>query len=131
MTEELEVKAAVNLPFDPELEDHRPVVANITKTSILGVNGPKIKPTSARWLHSKVKQIRQTYIVKLKEEFRKHIILERLATLEEKADKNFSTHAKETLEKVDSHITALTTHAEKQCRMLYKKDHDFSPKVKH
>ena len=55
MTEDLEVTAASNLPFDPELGDHRPVVVNITKTSILGVSGPKIKPTAARRLNSKVK----------------------------------------------------------------------------
>ena len=113
VSEELEVTASVCLPFDPELRDHRPVVANITKTSTLGVSGPKIKPTAAMRLNSKIKQIRQNYIVKLEEEFRKHRILERLATLEEKADENFSKHAKETLEKLDSHITALMTHTEK------------------
>ena len=32
---------------------------------------------------------------------------------------------------MDSHITTLMTHTEKQCRMLYKNDCDFSPKVKH
>ena len=92
---------------------------------------PKIKTTAARWLNSKVKRIRENYIVKLEEEFLKHRILERLATLVEKADENFSKHAKETLEKLDTHITALMTHAEKQCRMLYKNDYGFSPKVKH
>ena len=55
VTEDLEVTAAANLPFDPELGDHHPVVVNITKTSILGVSGPKIKPTAARRLNSKIK----------------------------------------------------------------------------
>ena len=54
------------------------------KTSIVGVSGPKIKPTAARRLNSKIKQIRQYYIVKLEDEFRKHRILERLAMLEKK-----------------------------------------------
>ena len=49
----------------------------------------------------------------------------------EKADENFSKHTKERLENLDTHITALMTHAEKQCRMLYKNDYDFSPKVKY
>ena len=113
MTEELEVTAAANLPFNPELRDHRPVVVNITKISILGVSGSETKPTAARRLNSKVKQIRQHYIVKLEEEFRKHRILECLATLEEKADENLNKHAKDALENLDSHITALMTHAEK------------------
>ena len=63
MTEELEVTAAANLPFDPELGDHHPVVVNITKTSIHEVSGPKTKPT--RRLNFKIKQIRQNYIAKL------------------------------------------------------------------
>ena len=101
------------------------------KTSILGVSGPKIKQTAARRLNSKIKQIRQNYIVKLKEEFHTHRILERLSTLEEKADENISKHAEDALEKIDSHITTLMTHAEKQCRMMYKNDYNFSPKVKY
>ena len=107
------------------------MVVNITKTSTLCVGGPKIKPSTARRLNSKVKQIRQKYIVKLKEEFHKHRMLEHQATQEEKGDENFSKHAKEALEKLDSHITTLMTHAEKQCRILYKKDYNVSPKVKY
>ena len=48
VSEELEVTAAVYLPFDPELGDHRPVVVNITKASTLGISGPTIKPSAAR-----------------------------------------------------------------------------------
>ena len=77
------------------------------------MNGPKVKPSAARCLNSKAKQIQQKCIVSLEEEFRKHRILERLATLEERSDESFSKHAKEALEKLDSHITALVTHAEK------------------
>ena len=131
VTEELEVMVAAYIPFDPELGDHRPVVVNITKTSTLGVSGPKIKPSVSSRLNSKIKQIQQKYIVKLKKVFRKHRILERLATLEERADEKFSKHAKVALENLDSHITALVTNAEKQCRMLYKNHYDFSPNVKY
>ena len=65
-------------------------------------------------MNSKIKRIRQNYITKLEDEFSKHRILEKLATLEEKAHENFSAHAKETLEKLDLLITALMTHAEKK-----------------
>ena len=51
--------------------------------------------------------------------------------LEERAHENFSTHAKETLKKLDSLITALMTHTEKKYRMLYKNNYEFSPKGKH
>ena len=60
VTEDLEVTTAAHLQFNPELGDHRPVVVNITKTPILGVSGPKIKPTAARRLNSKVKRISTT-----------------------------------------------------------------------
>ena len=56
-SEVFEVTATAYLPFNPELGDHRPVVANITKTLLLGVSGPKIKPNAARHLNSKVKRI--------------------------------------------------------------------------
>ena len=59
MTEELEVSTVAYLPFDPELRDYQPVVVNISKKSLLGVNGPKIKPSATRQLNSKVKPIRQ------------------------------------------------------------------------
>ena len=99
VSEELEVTAAEYLPFDLELRDHRLLVVNITKTSTLGVSGPKIKSSTTRRLNSKIKQIRQTYIIKLEKDFHKHKILERLATLEEKTDESFSKHTQEALEK--------------------------------
>ena len=55
VTEDLEVMAAANMTFDPELGDHHPVVVNITKTSLLGVSGSKTKPTAAKRLNSKIK----------------------------------------------------------------------------
>ena len=53
-SEELEVTAPTQLPFNPELGDHLPVVVNITKTSLIGVSRPKIKPSAAKRLKSKV-----------------------------------------------------------------------------
>jgi hypothetical protein len=82
VSEELEVSTAAYLPFDPDLGDHQPVVVNISKKSLLGDHGPRIKPSAARRLNSKVKQIRQKYIDKLEEDFRKHRVLEWLEKLE-------------------------------------------------
>ena len=62
------VSMVAYLSFDPELGDHQPTVFNISKKLLLGVHGPRIKPSTARQLNSKVKQIRQKYIDKLKEE---------------------------------------------------------------
>ena len=57
VTEDLEVTATTNLPFDPELGEDHPVVVNTTKTPVLGVSGPRTKLTAARRLTSKVKRI--------------------------------------------------------------------------
>ena len=77
VSEEVKTSAAAYLPFDPELRDHRPVVANISKKLLLGPHGPRIKPPAARRLNSKVKRIRQKYIDRLEEQFKKHRILEK------------------------------------------------------
>ena len=48
VSEALEVTAAVYLPFDLEVGDQRPVVANITNASTVGASGPRIKPMAAK-----------------------------------------------------------------------------------
>ena len=116
VSEEIEISAAAYLPFDPELGDHRPVVVNISKRTLLGVDGPKIKPAAARRLNSKVKRIRQKYIDRLEEQFGKHKVLERLAKLETEAEKEeLSVEAKQALENLDRQITELMTCAESNC----------------
>ena len=131
VSEEIEIGAAAYLPFDPELGDHRPVVVNISKRSLLGVEGPKIKPAAGRRLNSKVKRIRQKYIDRLEEQFRKHKVLERLAKLEAEAEKEeLSADARRALELLDRQITELMTCAENKCRKKYKNDYDFSPEVR-
>ena len=86
------------MPFDPELGDHRPVLVNITKKVLLGTQGSRIKPPVVRRLNSKVKRIRQKYINRLEEQFRKHRILERLTKLEAQAEnKDLSAKAREAL----------------------------------
>jgi len=131
VSEEIETSAAAYLPFDPDLGDHRPVVVNISKRSLLGVEGPKIKPSAARRLNSKVKRIRQKYIDRLEEQFRKHKVLKRLAKLETEAEEEkLSEEARQALENLDRQITELMTCAESKCRKKYKNDYDFSPEVR-
>ena len=131
VSEEVETSAAAYLPFDPELGDHRPVVANISKRSLLGTQGPRIKPPAARRLNSKVKRIRQKYIDRLEELFKKHRVLEKLIELEAGAEKEeLSTEAREALENLDKLITELMANAESKCRKKYKADYDFSPEVR-
>ena len=81
-TPEIEVTSAAYLPFDPELGDHRPVIANISKRSLVGDNGPRVQRVTCRRLNSKVERIRQEYIDRLEEQMRNHNILDRLQRLE-------------------------------------------------
>ena len=126
MTEELEVSTLAYLPCDSELGDQRPMVVNISKQILISVNGPKMRLSTVRQLNSKVKKTTHTYIDKLKEGFCKHRVLEQLTMLEEGANKGSIKEVREALEILDSHITELMTCAEKQCRMLYKSDYEFS-----
>ena len=79
---EVEVTSAAYLPFDPELGDHRPVIANISKRSLVGDNGPRVQRVTCRRLNSKVERIRQEYIDRLEEQMRNHNVLDRLQRLE-------------------------------------------------
>ena len=54
ITSEIEVTNAAYLPFDPELGDHRPVIANMSKCSLVGDNGPRVQWVACRRLNSKV-----------------------------------------------------------------------------
>ena len=62
-THDLTLKKASYLPYDPpQLGDHRPVVAQFTKESVLGAKIPQIVPVKVRCLLSKVNCICQKYI---------------------------------------------------------------------
>ena len=113
VTEELEVSTVACLPFNPELRDHQPVVVNISKKSLLCVNGPKIKSNTARHLNFKVKRICKKHMYTLDEEFRNYRVLDRLATLKEGTDKGLSKEAREAPERADLHIMKYMTSAEK------------------
>ena len=82
MTKDIEVSSVAYLPYDPELGDHRPVVANISKKLLLGESGPRIKKVACRRLNSKVERIRQEYIERLEEKMKRQNVLTRIGTLE-------------------------------------------------
>ena len=57
ISNDLVCKGTSYLPFHADLGDHRPVCIDLTISSVLGTNLPKIVPTKARRLNSKVKCI--------------------------------------------------------------------------
>ena len=65
VTDDLEVAGAAHLPYDSELGDHRPVVADLTMRSVLGTEFHRILPQKARRLNSRVKPVCKKYIDKL------------------------------------------------------------------
>ena len=74
----MEVTGASYLPFDPDVSDHRLVMIDITMESVLGTTIPKIVPVKARQLNSKIKKVRDCYIMNLELLFCKHDILDKL-----------------------------------------------------
>ena len=84
-TPDLELKGASYLSFDADMGDHRPVMADFTEASLLGVNLPNIVPPDARRLNCKIERIRSKYIKDLEEKFERHNILERLKKLSKDA----------------------------------------------
>ena len=129
-TPEVEVTSAAYLPFDPELGDHRPVIANISKRSLVGDNGPRVQRVTCRRLNSKVERIRQEYIDRLEEQMRNHNVLDRLQRLEPEEEGELGELAKKALLRLDKVITELMMGAEKKCHKLYRGAYEFSPQVK-
>jgi hypothetical protein len=129
-TDDIEVTAAAYLPYDPELGDHRPVVADFTMRSILGTEFHRILPQKARRLNSRVKPIRQKYIDRLEEQFKRHKIYDRLLEIQKDASYPGSSEVCEALEAIDKLIIDLMRNAEKGCRKLRVGQYEFSPQVK-
>ena len=129
-TPDLELCSASYLPFDSDMGDHRPVLADFTQASVLGVRLPHVAHPAARRLNSKIERIRSKYIKDLEEKFRRYQILERLQKIAADAAFPASREAVEALEKIDKEMTKLMLRAEKGCRKLYAQHYDFSPQVK-
>ena len=94
----IEVTSAAYLSYNPELEDHRPAIANISKRLLVGDKGPRIQKAVCRWLNSKVERIRQEYIDRLEEQMRSHKVLDRLQRLQAEADGEFGEVSRKALD---------------------------------
>ena len=111
---EIDVTSAAYLPYDPELRDHRPVIANISKHSLVGDKGPRIQKAACRRLNFRVERIRQEYIDRLEEQMREHKVLNRLQRLQEEADGEFGETLRKTLNRLDQEITEMMLGTERK-----------------
>ena len=75
VTKEIEVLCASYLPYDAELGDHRPVIVNIAKRSLIGKDGHRVQNMACHRLHSKVECNRQEYIDRLEQQIQHHNFL--------------------------------------------------------
>ena len=105
-------------------------MAQFTQESVLGAKIPRIVPSKARHLTSKVKRICKKYIEDLEGMFKKYKVLERLKELEQTATFPVSQEAKQAMENLDQEMSKLMLQAEKGCRKLHASHYDFSPDVK-
>ena len=92
----------------------------------MGDKRPRIQKVACRRLNSKVKRIRQEYIVRLK----RHKVMDRLQRLQEEADGDFEETSRTALYRLDQEITEMMLGEERKCRKLYRGAYEFSPEVK-
>ena len=128
-TKDLELQGASYLPFDGSLGDHRPVLADFSQQSVLGINLPRIVMAKARRLNSKVPRIRDEYVKNLEEAFQKGSILERLQKVQQDASFPASAEVSEALERIDREMENMMLASEKSCRKMYACHYEFSPTV--
>ena len=99
-TSDLELRGASYLPFDADMGDHRPVLADFTQASVLGINLPRIEYLAARRLISKVDRTCGKYIKDLGALIKRSRILERLKDIAKKSSNELSREAEEALQKI-------------------------------
>ena len=80
--------------------DHRPVLADFTQASVLGINLPRIEYLAARRLISKVDRTCGKYIKDLGALIKRSRILERLKDIAKKSSNELSREAEEALQKI-------------------------------
>lgn len=129
-TLDLELMGPSNLLFDSDMSDHRLMMADFTKQSLLGVNLPNIVLPNGCRLNCKIERIRTKYIEDLEAKFERHNILERLKKISKEASFPISAETAKVLEKINLEVTKLMLSAEKKCRKLYIKHYEFSPPIK-
>ena len=117
------------LPFNGDIGDHRPIIADVTIQSILGTNLPKIILLAARRLNSKVECIRIPYIEKLDALFKEHNIYDRLQALAKKAAHPASEDSCTALEVFDNQMEEFMLSSEKECQKICVGHYEFSPAV--
>ena len=98
---EIDVISASYLPFNGSLGDHRPVMADLTMSLMLGKHLKNIAPVQARWLNSKVTRTREAYIKQLEALYQEHGIWDKLEGLAKSADFPVTEEAAQALENLD------------------------------
>ena len=124
------LQSASYLSFDPDLGNHRPVVADFSQDLVLGVNLPRIVSPKARKLNSKVDRIQEPYIKHTEISFRQDKVLERLREIDRTVTLPLLKEEKAVLEKIYKVMKGYMVRAEKKCRKLYSNHYEFSPTVK-
>ena len=98
VSKEIKVTSTAYLSYGPEPGDHHPVIASVSKRSLIGEHDPRVKKVMAYKLNYKISRIQQEYIDRLEALMKSHNILDRRRRLETEAEKEFGTKAKRALE---------------------------------
>ena len=115
-TDDIEVIAALYLPFDAHVGDHRPVIADFSMKSVLGTNTKRIIPYKACRLNAKIPRLRDAYNNRLEELCTEHWLLPKTQHLQQEAAYPATWAKKEAMEKLDNVLEQFMTHSEQKCR---------------
>ena len=126
-TKDIEVTSACAMPIGYGIGDHRMLVIDISKSSMLGVHTQSVTRAGARRLTSTVPSCVSNYNRVLEELIERHRLKEKL--LEAHSCNGTKEEIKRRIDKVDNEAKEYMLHAEKKCRKMRCGKIPFSPEA--
>ena len=126
-TKDIQIRNACFTPFYFGIGDHRGIVIDIPKTSIIGSESKVICRPIARRLRCNQEDIWKRYNDQLESYLRYHNVHKKLDVIKEKDYEK--KRLRKTLNAIDKVVTEGMIHAEKKCRKIRAGEVPFSPKL--
>ena len=124
-TKDVRVVGARVMPCGFGIGDHRLVIIDFLKQSLVGAEPPRVIRAAARRLNTKIPVVTDNYIRVLKDLLREHKIAQR-ALAASKSSEHTSV-VKERTDVIDIEKKQYMAHAEKKCRLIKSARIPFSP----
>ena len=126
-TPDVDIVNVCAMPIGYGAGDHRAFILDVTTRSLVGTDPQPIKRPAARRLNTKIPRCSDSYIQTLETQLLHHKIIPKLQCL------STSSHStpvlQEKLDAIDTTVSQLMHHAERQCRKLKSGRIPFSPEA--